>query len=258
MGRRSLRASTTPRHCSASPDAGLTFSSRCSATEPFTNLNPLRSGETARSVLRPQPLTSGLKPLVIVRREQLGKCLVERSGDPMNRCPDRRIVDHTNLLALDLDQTHKGPRGCGATATSPAAQPANWSNPRRRGDDKPMPPFPGRDKELPPGVRGRFQALLDALPGPGATPAGAGTMPCAASSCPCGRSNPRERGDDTRGAGQGRREHRAIPAGAGTAPPIVSASAPPPGAGTTGSRRRRTMRTVSYPRGPGTTSGGSG
>lgn len=46
--RRSPRASTTPRLCSASPDAGPTSSSRCSPTEPSTNPNPLRPGEEFR------------------------------------------------------------------------------------------------------------------------------------------------------------------------------------------------------------------
>lgn len=51
--------------------------------------------QTDRSVLRPKSLTSGLKPLVKVRCEQLRKHFVQSSGDPMDRCPDRWIVDNT-------------------------------------------------------------------------------------------------------------------------------------------------------------------
>nr|BEK71205.1 IS110-like element IS110 family transposase [Kitasatospora purpeofusca] len=53
-----------------------------------------RGVQTSRSILRPKPLTSSLKPLVKVRRERLRKRLVERSSDPMDRSPDRRIVDN--------------------------------------------------------------------------------------------------------------------------------------------------------------------
>ncbi len=44
--RRSPKGNTTPRPCSASPDAGPTSSSPCSATEPSTNSNPSKRLET--------------------------------------------------------------------------------------------------------------------------------------------------------------------------------------------------------------------
>ncbi|GGY54360.1 hypothetical protein GCM10010342_47540 [Streptomyces anulatus] len=47
---KSARASTTPRLCSASPDAGPTSSSPCSATEPSTNLNPPPPDEEVKPV----------------------------------------------------------------------------------------------------------------------------------------------------------------------------------------------------------------
>lgn len=53
--RRSPRARTTPRLCSASPDAGPTPSSPCSATEPSTNPGPPQLGEE----LRPLDQSSG-------------------------------------------------------------------------------------------------------------------------------------------------------------------------------------------------------
>jgi hypothetical protein len=95
------------------------------------SLNRLQQLQTARSILRPKPLTSGLKPLVIVRGKELSKRLVERSGDSMDRRPDRRIVyiaaevrhlellqpvrQHQCLVTRELDRdlgiTHSHPYG---------------------------------------------------------------------------------------------------------------------------------------------------
>ncbi|MBB3080846.1 hypothetical protein FHS41_007400 [Streptomyces violarus] len=61
---------------------------------------------TDQSVLGPKPLTSGLKPLVIARREQPRKRPVQRSRDAVDRCPDRRIVDNaTEIRHLQLLQS---------------------------------------------------------------------------------------------------------------------------------------------------------